>query len=114
MNKEPSLFVPARFGRSEGVKRPKSSPKLFEIEPRVDRFFLGSRYGKRSSPVVPQRAPPEALNYRRFEAAIAYLDRIKQDLAEAEDVDDETRNVSRDDELVEAVYPYTYTGRSKI
>ncbi|OXU24064.1 hypothetical protein TSAR_002118 [Trichomalopsis sarcophagae] len=108
------FFSPGRYGRSKGHKNPKELSKFFEIKPRVDQFFIGSRYGKRSSSMLEPQAPLEALNYQRFEAAIDYLDRIKQDLAEAEEIEDETRNASRDDELVEAIYPYNYTGLSKI
>ncbi|XP_016838654.1 uncharacterized protein LOC107980750 [Nasonia vitripennis] len=112
--KESSFFSPGRYGRSEGHKNPKELPKFFEIKPRVDQFFIGSRYGKRSLSMLEPQPPLEALHNQRFEAAIDYLDRIKQNLAEAEEIEDETRDASRDDELVEAIYPNDYTGLSKI
>lgn len=65
-------FIPgSRYGRSGGQgKNGNAMPKLVEIVPRMDRFFWGSRYGKR---VPLQYQSASSLN--RFTAVLDYMDR---------------------------------------
>ncbi|XP_029039157.1 uncharacterized protein LOC114874224 [Osmia bicornis bicornis] len=68
-----SLFVSgSRYGRSQNLQKSSEYlPKLVEVVPRMDRFFLGSRYGKRSP-----------LDYRtvssvnRFSAVLNFMDQV--------------------------------------
>ena len=81
VNKKKIIFLTAglflagsRYGRSEtaNIKNSKNVPKVVEILPRVDRFFVGSRYGK--------RADIQSYNMaclKCFVAALNYLDRFQ-------------------------------------
>lgn len=46
--------------------------KVLEISPRVDRFFMGSRYGKRA-----HTQSYNVASLKGFEAALNYLDRVQ-------------------------------------
>ena len=95
----------SRFGRSY-AKNSRDGPKRFEIEPRMDHFFLGSRYGKRSSSPPSATAMlagenheigPAALSLKRFEAAIDYLDRMRQAAAVSQDLSEQLAGPQQDD-----------------
>ncbi|KAK1117989.1 hypothetical protein K0M31_015439 [Melipona bicolor] len=65
-----------RYGRNENSqKTSKSLPKLVEVEvPRIDRFFWGGRYGKRS--------PPDyrtVSSVNRFSAMLNFMDQVDLD-----------------------------------
>ncbi|XP_043280265.1 uncharacterized protein RYa [Venturia canescens] len=75
----------SRYGRDGTTNSgsSKSDPKLLEVSPRVDRFFLGSRYGKRVLPnnendnSPGSRQPsPRISALKRFEEALGYFDRV--------------------------------------
>ncbi|XP_076390989.1 uncharacterized protein LOC105662382 isoform X2 [Megachile rotundata] len=68
-----SLFMlGSRYGRSENVQKGSEFlPKLVEVVPRMDRFFLGSRYGKRS--------PSDyrtVSSVNRFSAVLNFMDQV--------------------------------------
>ncbi|KAK9307090.1 hypothetical protein QLX08_002427 [Tetragonisca angustula] len=65
-----------RYGRNENSqKTSKSLPRLVEVEvPRIDRFFWGDRYGKRS--------PPDyrtVSSVNRFSAVLNFMDQVDLD-----------------------------------
>ncbi|XP_033226160.1 uncharacterized protein LOC117178794 [Belonocnema kinseyi] len=64
----------SRYGRNGrgNIKNSNSVTKVLEISPRVDRFFMGSRYGKRA-----HMQSYNVASLKRFEAALNYLDRIQ-------------------------------------
>lgn len=47
-DKRASFYVGSRYGRSEG-KHPSYSTAWDQLTPRVERFYLSSRYGKRAT-----------------------------------------------------------------
>lgn len=68
-----SFFVSGgRYGRSERVS--KALPKLVEMVPRMDRFYWGSRYGKRSSQDYRTVA-----SVNRFSAVLNFMNQVKLD-----------------------------------
>ncbi|XP_053972714.1 uncharacterized protein LOC128873280 [Hylaeus volcanicus] len=70
-----SVFVSgSRYGRSDGFQNEgKPLPKLVQVVPRMDRFFWGSRYGKRS--------PSDyrtVSSVNRFSAVLDFMDRVNE------------------------------------
>ncbi|XP_076638902.1 uncharacterized protein LOC143351036 [Colletes latitarsis] len=64
----------SRYGRSDGFQKDgKSLPKLVQVVPRVDRFFWGSRYGKRSSPDY-----RTVSSVNQFSAVLDFMDRVNE------------------------------------
>ncbi|XP_031832826.1 uncharacterized protein LOC116427065 [Nomia melanderi] len=62
----------SRYGRSDGPhKLHVSLQKYAEMEPREYRFYLGSRYGKRSSPDYRTVSSVD-----RFSAALSFMDHV--------------------------------------
>ncbi|XP_066597417.1 uncharacterized protein RYa [Prorops nasuta] len=65
-----SFLTDSRYGRSEiGETSAKDSSRLLEITPRADRFFLGSRYGKRM-------LKSDGMNH--LDALLQYLRRLEE------------------------------------
>lgn len=64
----------SRYGRSGmiGMKNSRTGPKVSDMAPRVDRFYTGSRYGKRAHMQL-----YNAASLKEFEAALNYLDRVQ-------------------------------------
>ncbi|KAJ8680277.1 hypothetical protein QAD02_016064 [Eretmocerus hayati] len=82
--KELMLTLPLvlnRFSRSDISKNPKLMSQLIELVPRMERFFTGSRYGKRSLGPLSTTTAMSARRLADFnsglESAIDYVSRIR-------------------------------------
>uniref|UniRef100_A0A6V7JWR8 Uncharacterized protein n=1 Tax=Bracon brevicornis TaxID=1563983 RepID=A0A6V7JWR8_9HYME len=72
------FFSGSRYGRSN-TNTGSDTIKNVEISPRPDRFFLGSRYGKRNQQQSPESAAGgAAASLRRLEAVLNYLSRVRR------------------------------------
>ncbi|XP_012274956.1 uncharacterized protein LOC105696801 [Orussus abietinus] len=77
-HQQSSLFWSgSRYGRSgaTGERNAKSISKAVEVAPRVDRFFFGSRYGKRTLPAISFRT---STPLTRLGAALNYLNQARR------------------------------------
>ena len=88
----------SRFGRSESSFKPVS-----DMAPRVDRFFYGSRYGKRSSTsaiATSDIGESSVIDLQQLETVVNLLQRIKQT------VSNHNREAQRTYEHSTATRPY--------